>query len=109
MVALTRRIKATQRGFAFKLVSEEFNEESMVFYMRDGVADVFVERRFNEMARKAVIGGNVEVLNQLAQMSQNGDSKDKEFIDSAIKKAASELIQTQTETNLIDSESNAAQ
>jgi hypothetical protein len=109
MVAFTRQINPTRRGFAFKLVSEKFNEESEVFYMRDGVADILKKRRFNELARQALIDRDVEVLNQLAQMSQKGDSKDKEFIDSAIKKAASELIQTQTETNLIDSESNAAQ
>jgi hypothetical protein len=103
IVAFTHLIRPIQRGFAFKLVSENLKEESE---MRDGAADIVLQRRVNEMARQALYDGNVEVLNKLVQMSQNGESKDKEIINSALKKAASELIRTETETNLIDPESN---
>jgi hypothetical protein len=95
IVAFTRLIRPIQRGFAFKLVSEILKEESEVFYMRDGAADIVLQRRVNEMARQALYDGNVEVLNKLVQISQNGESKDKEIINSALKKAASELIRKQ--------------
>jgi hypothetical protein len=99
MLAFTFQIKPTRKGFAFKLVSEENKEESELFYMRDGIADVLHKRRIYEMARQALIEGKAEILDQLAKMSHEND---KEIIDRALKTAAGELFKIKTSPNLID-------